>query len=291
MSISYTDLPFRELLHHQGAYDRINETGQKLIADWDMVRFERTVLGSEMPFYSTEHESKLKESLQDLDIQMPFVLYRDPGTHYGYELFLVPQQDLGYQCPMFWAYLARAFTYDTLPMDEAYFEEKYKSICSEFGVNIKYYSRNYVNRFDNYICGETSLDDQALRWGWNTVRDRNRFLHSNPDPVPELYLNKAIERLKWYVEKEKQSNYLLNPNIDSKLLMYYLDNGRVTARRKEIVTTLWGLYTGTPLKYREVAELLGVTHNRIRQAERETLLRMTSGRYNNLWSHTADRLF
>ena len=291
MSISYTDLPFRELLHHQGAYDRINAAGLKLIPGWDMVLFERTVLGSEKPFYTPEQEIMLRECLLDLDIQMPYVLYRDPGIHYGYELFLVPQQDLGSQCPMFWAYLARAFTYDTLPMDEAYLEEKYKNLCSEFGINIKYNSGNYVKRLDNHIRGETSLDGQALRWGWYTVRDRNRFLQSNPAPVPELYLGKALERLKWYVEEEKRSNYILNPNIDSKLLMYYLDNGQVTERRKEFVSILWGLYTGTPLKYREVAELLGVTHERIRQAERQTLQRMTSGRYNKLWSHPIDQQF
>ena len=162
--------------------------------------------------------------------------------------------------------------------------------CFEFGVNIKYNSGNYVKRFDNHIRGETSLDGQALRWGWYTVRDRNRFLQTNPDPVPELYLDKAIEHLKWYVEEGKRSNYLLSPNIDSKLLMYYLDNGQVTERRKEFVSILWGLYSGTPLKYREVAELLGVTHERIRQAERQTLQRMTSGRHNLLWSQQLDQL-
>lgn len=284
MSITYTNLPFRELLHHQGAYDRINATGQKLIADWDMVLFERTVFGSEKPFYTTEQETKLKESLHDLDIQMPFVLYRDPGIHYGYELFLVPQQDLGSQCPMFWAYLARAFTYDTLPMDEAYFEEKYKSLCFEFGVNIKYNSGNYVKRFDNNIRGETSLDGQSLRWGWYTVRDRNRFLQSNPGPIPELYLDHALERLKWYVEEAKVDPLQLNPDIWSDLFMYYLDNGDVTERRKEVVTILWGLHSGIPMKYRDVAAQLGITHERVRQIERQTLQKMTGGKKNLLWS-------
>lgn len=284
MPISYSELSFRELLHHQGAYDLINATGLKLIPQWDMVLFERTVFGNEQVFYTPEQEAMLKESLRDLDSQMPFVPYRDSGVHYGYELFLVPQVDLGCQCPMFWAYLARAFTYDVLPLDEAYFEEKYKRLCSEFDINIKYNSGKHVERFDNNIRGERDLDGQALRWGWYAVRDRNRFLHSNPAPVPEFYLDKALERLKWYVEEEKRSNYLLNPSIDSKLLMYYLENAQVTERRREVVSILWGLHTGTPLKYREVAELLGITHERVRQVERQTLQRMTAGRHNLLWS-------
>ena len=284
MPTSYSELSFRELLHHQGAYDRINSTGLKLIPQWDIVQFERTVFGNEQVFYTPEQEAKLKKSLLDLDTQMPFIPYRDPGVHYGYELFIVPQVDLGCQCPMFWAYLARSFTYDTLPMDEAYLEEKYKKLCSEFDINIKYNSGQHIQRFDNYIRSERDLDGQALRWGWYTVRDRNRFLQNNPTPIPELYLDKAIERLKWYVEEEKRSNYLLNPSIDSKLLMYYLENAQVTDRRREIVSILWGLHTGTPLKYREVAELLGITHERVRQAERQTLQRMTAGRHNLLWS-------
>lgn len=289
MPISYSELSFRELLHHQGAYDRINTAGLELISEWDMVSFERTVFGDKQAFYTPEQEAMLKACLRDLDTQMPYVLYRDPGVHYGYELFLVPQMDLGCQCPMFWAYLARAFTYDTLPMNEAYLEEKYKKLCSEFGINIKYNSGKYVERFDNEIRGERNLDGQALRWGWYTIRDRNRFLQSNPEVVPDLYLDKAIERLKWYVEEQKKSNYLLNPKIDSRLLMYYLDNGPVTERRKEVVSTLWGLYTGAPLKYRDAAELLGVTHERVRQAERQTLQRMTSGRRSLLWSQPLDK--
>lgn len=284
MRISYADLPFWVLLHHQGAYDLIDQAGLQFIPNWDMIEFERTILGEEEPFYTSEQEDILRERLHILDMQMPLMPYRDPGTHHGFELFIVPQIDQGSRCPMFWAYLARAFTYDKLPMDEAYFEEKYRSICLEFDVNIKYNSGKYIRRFSNGIHGETTLDGQGLRWGWYTVRDRNRFLESNPGPIPEIYLDNALERLKWYVEEAKVDAYQLNPKIGSELFMYYLDNGDVTERRKEVVSILWGLHSGTPLKYREVAAQLGITHERVRQIERQTLQKMTGGKKNLLWS-------
>ena len=66
--------------------------------------------------------------------------------------------------------------------------------------------------------------------------------------------------------------------------MYYLDNGDVTERRKEVVSILWGLHSGMPLKHREVAAQLGITHERVRQIERQTLQKMTGGKKNLLWS-------
>lgn len=284
MRISYADLPFWVLLHHQGAYDLIDQAGLQFIQDWDMIEFERTVFSKRKPIFTSEQESCLRERLRILDVQMPLIPYRDQGTHHGFELFIVPQIDLGSHCPMFWAYLARAFTYDKLPMDEAYFEEKYKALCLEFDVKIKYNSGKYVPRFSNGVHGETSLDGQGLRWGWYTVRDRNRFLQSNPGPIPELYLDHALERLKWYVEEAKVDPLQLNPDIRSDLFMYYLDNGDVTERRKEVVTILWGLHSGIPMKFRDVAAQLGITHERVRQIERQTLQKMTGGKKNLLWS-------
>ena len=170
MRISYADLPFWVLLHHQGAYDLIDQVGLQFIQDWDMIEFERTVLGAEKPFYTPEQEALLRERLHILEIQMPLMPYRDPGTHHGFELFIVPQIDQGSRCPMFWAYLSGAFTYDKLPMDEAYFEEKYRSICLEFDVNIKYNSGKYIRRFSNGIHGETTLREESTIFPARTGR-------------------------------------------------------------------------------------------------------------------------
>ena len=79
------------------------------------------------------------EQLQQLlgHRKMPFLRFREEGQHYGYELFLSPPKHWGSRgAPLWWAYAARKFTYDKLPMDEQFFYEKYKSIVQEFGMKI-----------------------------------------------------------------------------------------------------------------------------------------------------------
>ena len=71
MRISYADLPFWVLLHHQGAYDLIDQAGLQFIQDWDMIEFERTVFSKRKPIFTSEQESCLRERLRILDVQMP----------------------------------------------------------------------------------------------------------------------------------------------------------------------------------------------------------------------------
>ena len=84
-----------------------------------------------------EQIKKVPHLFGDLDETMPFLRFREEGQHYGYELFLSPPKHWGSRgAPLWWAYAARKFTYDKLPMDEQFFYEKYKSIVQEFGMKI-----------------------------------------------------------------------------------------------------------------------------------------------------------
>ena len=145
MPIQYKTLPYSQLLCHQGAYDIINQTGKGQFDNWDMIEFERITLGmgSSGFFCNTTEHNAVLEGLSYLDENMPFLRFGEVGQHYAYELFLSPPENWGSRgAPFFWAYVARQFTYDKLPMDENVFVEKYRGIVEE--LNIPYGREEYV---------------------------------------------------------------------------------------------------------------------------------------------------
>lgn len=150
MPVQYKTIPYSQLLCHQGAYDIINRAGAERFLDWDMGEFERTILGMGSTGYicnTEDHEAVTKE-LSSLDENMPFLTYGEEGQHYAYELFLSPPDNWGSRgAPFFWAYTARQFTYDKLPMDKDVFMQKYRKIVEEFNVPYGRDEYVYVERF------------------------------------------------------------------------------------------------------------------------------------------------
>lgn len=150
MPIPYDKLTYNDILHNQAAYERFDKAGKELFSDWDIIGFEKAALGCGDNHYlfMAEQIKKVPHLFGDLDKTMPFLRFREKGQHYGYELFLSPPKNWGSRgAPLWWAYAARKFTYDKLPMDEQFFYEKYKSIVQEFGMRI--YSNHivYIERF------------------------------------------------------------------------------------------------------------------------------------------------
>lgn len=140
MPVSYTKVPYNQLLCHQGAYNLIDTFGHARFDIWNIVEFEKTILGCGSTGYicNEEDHDAVIGPLAVLDNVMPFLKFGEPGQHYAYELFLSPPGSwYSRGAPLFWAYAARQFTYDKLPMDENTFTEKYKaiveSLCIPFG--------------------------------------------------------------------------------------------------------------------------------------------------------------
>lgn len=153
MPISFREVPLEKLILHEAAYQLINISGHLQYPDWDIAEFEKGLIGCDGRHYisSQEERDELLKPLIVLDYAMPFRKYREAGQHYAYELFLtLPEQWHTRGGPFFWAYTARQFTYDKLPMDERDFTRKYMSIVDEFGIP---YGKNgkdgsvYIDRF------------------------------------------------------------------------------------------------------------------------------------------------
>lgn len=156
MPIQYKKISYNQLLCHQGAYDIINLAGKEHFTDWDIREFEKTILGMGCTGYicnEADHEAIIG-ALTLLDETMPFLKFGEQGQHYAYELFLSPPPHWGSRgAPFFWSYIARQFTYDKLPMDEAEFVEKYRKIVNE--LNIPYGRDEYIY-IDKFAAGGMS---------------------------------------------------------------------------------------------------------------------------------------
>ena len=122
-------------------YDCFNEVGKSLFQEWDIVGFEKAVLGcgDNHFLYMAERIKETPNLFGELNATMPFLRFREEGQHYGYELFLSPPPYWGSRgAPLWWAYAARKLTQYTLPMDEETLFTLYTDVSKEFGINMKH---------------------------------------------------------------------------------------------------------------------------------------------------------
>lgn len=150
MPVSYETIPYEQLLCHQAAYDLIDLAGRDRFENWDMLEFEKATLGAGSTGYicTDEDHHAVVESLKSLNSTMPFLRFGEAGQHYAYELFLSPPDSwFSRGAPFFWAYVARQFTFDKLPMTEDAFRSKYMSIVKVLGIPFGTEEYVFIKRF------------------------------------------------------------------------------------------------------------------------------------------------
>lgn len=284
LPIPYSKLPIKDLLHHQAVYEQLDKVGRELFPEWDIVGLEKAVLGcgDNHFIYMAEQVMKTPDLFCRLDKDMPFLRFREEGQHYGFELFLSPPQHwYSRGAPLWWAYAARQFTYDRLPMDETLLYEKYKGIAKEFGLLIQ---GNRYKHFERFAAGGMSsgmVGEQFVREGWYDVRRRNRLYQEPTSQTADLYLDKAKERIEYYLTHYNHIGYELKPEIDSIDFQYSMEDSKMTEHQKSVVTQLWGVFSGKPMTVREMAEQLGVTTRRVYQIERDAIRHLISNKNRN----------
>ena len=285
LPIPYSKLPIRDLLHHQAAYERLDEVGKELFPEWDIVELEKAVLGCGDTYFIQMADKVMKTPalFEDLDKDMPFLRFREEGRHYGFELFLSPPQHwFSRGAPLWWAYAARKFTFDKLPMDETYFYDKYKSIAKEFGINIQSNKYEYCERFAAGGMSSGMVGGEFIRKGWYDVRRRNRLYQVQAPQNSELYLDRFKERITYFLEHYQYSGYEVKPEMDKTDFLYSFEDCQITEHQKNVATQLWGLYSGKPMTVREVAEQLGVSTRRVYQIERDAVRHLLSNKNRNI---------
>lgn len=123
----------KKLVLNQAYYDECNRIAAQMENNWDVKHFvlfclERGDTGDFMDHCSmyTDLIDKMEKSV------LP---YDHLDKKYAWELFLVRPAWGSRGAPLFWAYAARQFTYDVLPLDEEWLKEKYLSIARSFGID------------------------------------------------------------------------------------------------------------------------------------------------------------
>lgn len=150
MPILYEKIPFQQLLCNQRAYEIIDKAGCAYFENWDMTEFEKAILGmggTGCIGNEQDHNAVMK-ALTELDKKMPFLKFGEEGQHYAYELFLSPPDSWGSRgAPFFWAYAARQFTDDKLPMSQELFTKKYKEIVERLRIPFGEDEYVYIEQF------------------------------------------------------------------------------------------------------------------------------------------------
>lgn len=284
MPIPYEELKYKDILHHQLAYECFDRAGKKLFTKWNIIDFERAVLGDGEPCYlkMADQVKAVPNLYGNLNRKMPFLRFREKGLHYGYELFLSPPPSWGSRgAPFWWAYAARKFTFDLLPMDEDYFYQKYKSIAREFDLHINNNNAKYIERFAAGGMSSGIVMEQFVREGWYAVRHRNRLYQTDKE-VEEYYLDKAIERINQYCGRSVKTESINREKIDQGLFYFVMEDSKATEHQKQIVTELWGLKSGKPMSVREVADKHHISLERVYQIERYAIRHLIRGKNNLL---------
>ncbi len=282
MPIPYKELDYRILLHHQEAYDCIDDNGHHIFDDWDMHEFVNSILGAGNPRFLYDERSKyLKGYFRGLDEAMPFLKYGEKGQHYGYELFLLPPENWESRgAPLYWAYAARAFTFDKLPINEEYLYRKYIDIAKKFGFKqLDGSAEIFIKDFSAGGMSSGVVTNRFVKSGWYTIRNVNRLYIKGVQEITDLCLEYAISRISRYC-KEYKDWATINADIDIHTFKFIFDKSDMTEHQKKVVADYWGIYNGIPLTLKEVSEKYGVTQNRIRQIERRACQHITRGKNN-----------
>lgn len=150
MPIPFENLTLKDILYHQSAYEYFDDCGKHMFDEWDIQGLEKAIFGAgdNHYLYMAEKIKTVPTLYHNLNETMPFLKFGEDGQHYGFELFLSdPPYWESRGAPLFWAYAARQFTYDKLPMSEIALREKYLSIASSFGIPHNGEAYAYVERF------------------------------------------------------------------------------------------------------------------------------------------------
>lgn len=138
MPIARIELGNKELLYERESYEILEDTGHHLYNDFEMKSFEGAVLGSGETYVGVEDKELIIASrirLNGLDKRKPFLRFKEKGQHYANELFLSDPGNWGSRgAPYLWAYLAREFSFDTLPLSADLLNRKYLCCIQELGI-------------------------------------------------------------------------------------------------------------------------------------------------------------
>lgn len=138
MPVARTRLSIKELLYEKETYEILEDTAKHLYKDFEMKQLESAVLGGGEYCPGVENNEliiKARMRLDGWDKRKSFLKFGELGQHYANELFLSQPCNWGSRgAPFFWAYMARLFSYDELPMSADALRKKYLHEVEKLGI-------------------------------------------------------------------------------------------------------------------------------------------------------------
>ena len=153
MPISRRKLKPEILLHEIDSYEILKQVGESNFENWSIEILEGQCFGYEyVQDYICTGETLISLAaiyLDKLDNEKPFLKFNETGQHYAYELFLSGSTSWGSRGdPFLWFDLARAFSYDKLPMNKINFIEKYNTLFKEMtGIEVGKDEYVYIKKY------------------------------------------------------------------------------------------------------------------------------------------------
>lgn len=278
MPLSYTDLSTYQLLCVRDAYQMIDVVCADKFSEWNIVDFEKAVVNGfiHSPYDEQTVRNLIYDGLRELDEKKPLKRYLESGQHYVCELFLqVPYVYTHDERPflLFWAYLAREYGDEILPIEKARCREIFQSVLKRFKMRLYINDDYYIDRFT--IPADTDsaapLSEMNLRTAFFTVTHRNQaYSRRTVYNGGAVYLDKAAEKFGKFLDGVFPG-YAVRDDFNIHDLCFAVDS-TCTELQRDYVFSLWGVFTGESLTYTACGEKCGVTKNRISACE-NTILR------------------
>lgn len=278
--LSYTELSTFQLLCIKDVYQLIDTICADKYADWNIIDFEKAVVSNKYPNSYDEQSVRtaIESSLLRLDSEKPRKRYLEQGKHYAYELFLyLPEQFRFDEQPykLFWAYMAREFSNNELPIEKKQFRERYIAVLKQF--NMRLYSNRtlYVKRFSvkTRYGEQMELEERDIRNAFSTLEGRNQAYTRKYECIGETaYLDRAVEKLGEFTQRI-YPDYQIRKDLNVHELCFAIDSACTELARNDILL-LWGVFTGKPITLAACGSKRGVSPSCIRQRQ-EMVVRNT----------------
>lgn len=229
--LSYTELSTYQLLCIKDVYQLIDTICADKYADWNIIDFEKAVVSNKYPNSYDEQSVRtaIESSLLRLDSEKPRKRYLEQGKHYAYELFLyLPEQFRFDEQPykLFWAYMAREFSNNELPIEKKQFRERYIAVLKKF--NMRLYSNRtlYVKRFSvkTRYGEQMELEERDIRNAFSTLEGRNQAYTRKYDRIADTaYLDRAVEKLEEFAQRI-YPDYQIRKDLNVHELCFAIDS-------------------------------------------------------------------
>lgn len=177
MPIKRKKLEIHELMYEQESYDILLNDHKERFVFFDIKKFEyNNISRTHKKMAQLNMIISIKDKLDELDKIKPLYKFSEDGTRYAFELFLAdPKEWRGKGSPYLWAYIARQFSDDVLPMDKDEFIKKYMDVVNKFNIPFGKDETVVIDEFTYDGNNNGEVNGMFVKEGLDTLIERSKL--------------------------------------------------------------------------------------------------------------------